>query len=146
GVHLLQADPALLAVADDAADHLMRLAERHPMAYENVREVCRGGEVSAQRGCHAFAPEPGGRHHLLERRKEGEECIHGVEDRLLVLLHVLVVRKREALHHAEQRHQIAEYATGLAPRKLRHIRIFLLWHNAAARRDAVIELDEAEFP
>ena len=37
----------------------------------------------------------------------------GVEHRLLVLLHVLCVGERQALHHHQQRHQRADDAPGI---------------------------------
>jgi hypothetical protein len=62
----------------------------------------------------------------------------------LVFLIVLVVGQRLALHQGQQRNQVAVHAAGLAAHQLRHIRVFLLRHDAGAGAEAVGQIDEAE--
>ena len=79
-----------------------------------------------------------------EDRQDVAEGVGGVEERLLVLLVVLVVRQRLALHHREQRHQRAVDAAGLAAHELGHVRVLLLRHDRGAGGEAVGDVDEAE--
>ena len=75
-----------------------------------------------------------------------EDGIHAVKDGLLVLLHILVVRKRQSFHDGEKRHQVAVAAPRLAAHKLRNIRVLLLRHDARARGIGVVQLDKVELP
>ena len=72
--------------------------------------------------------------------------VERIEDRLLVLLHVLIIGKRQALHDREKAHQVAVNAPGLSADELRHIRVFLLRHDGRARGVRVVELNEFKLP
>ena len=72
--------------------------------------------------------------------------IHAVEDGFLVLLHVLVIGKRQALHDGEKRHQVAVAAARFAAHKLRNVRVLLLRHDARAGGICIVQLNEVEFP
>ncbi len=85
-----------------------------------------------------------GRDHVGEDAQAATHLVGRVEQRLLVLLVVLVVREGLALHQGQQPHQVAEDATGLSAHQLRHVRVLLLRHDGRARAEAVGQLDEAE--
>ena len=72
--------------------------------------------------------------------------VERIEDRLLVLLHVLVVSERQALHDCEQAHQVAVNAPGLSADELRHIRVFLLRHDGRARGVRIVEFHKFKLP
>ena len=72
------------------------------------------------------------------------ERVHGVEQRLLVFLVVLVVGQGWP-SSGDQAHQVADHAAGLAARQFGHVRVLLLRHDRAARGEAVGDLDEAKF-
>src|SRR2546423_6823484 len=124
----------------------MGIPERHTLAHEQVREIGRRREVAAKGGRHAVTTEVSRRDHFLERREKSYECVDGIEQWLLVLLHVLVIRERNPLHNGEERQEITEDTASLAPRELRHVGILLLRHDAASGRDAVVQLDKCELP
>ena len=71
------------------------------------------------------------------------ERVRGVEQRLLVLLHVLVVGEREAVHHAVQRDEVGDQAGRLGPQQLGRVGVLLLGHDRRARRPRVRHLAEA---
>ena len=68
----------------------------------------------------------------------------GVEQRLLVLLVVLVVGQRLAFHQGQEAHQVADDPAGLAARQLGHVGVLLLRHDRRARAVPVREVDKAE--
>ncbi len=70
--------------------------------------------------------------------------VDGVEERLLVLLIVLVVRERLAFHQREQRDEVAVHPPGLAAREFRHVGILLLRHDRRSGAEAVGQRDEGE--
>ena len=79
------------------------------------------------------------------RRLEREvERVDGVEELLLVLLHVLVVGQREPVEHAVQRGQPGDDARRLAAQQLGRVRVLLLRHDRGAGRPGVGHLAEAE--
>jgi hypothetical protein len=79
-----------------------------------------------------------------EDRQRVAHGVDGVEERLLVLLVVLVVGQRLALHQRQQPHQVAEDAAALAARQLRHVGVLLLRHDRGAGAEAVGQVDEAD--
>jgi hypothetical protein len=64
--------------------------------------------------------------------------------RLLILLHVLGIGQRKALHHHEKALEGAGDAANLGPAQLGGIRIALLRHDGGAGGPAVGQPDEAE--
>ena len=84
------------------------------------------------------------RDHAREGRQQDRELVDLVEDRLLVLLQVAVVREREALERGEQAGQVADETPGLAARELGDVRVLLLRHDARPRGVGVVQAHEAE--
>src|SRR2546430_15561662 len=114
------------------------------LPHEVVREVGGGREVLPRGAPHAIGAE---RERGEERRQDADdrlERVHGVEERLLVLLHVGVVRERQALHRRQHGDEVAVEAAALATDQLRDVGGLLLGHDRRARRERVRELDEAE--
>ncbi len=58
--------------------------------------------------------------------------ISRIEQGFLILLHVLVIAKRQSLHGGQQAHKMPIGPPGFSPDELRKIRIFFLGHDAAA--------------
>ena len=97
-----QVAPLAHPEGDRLADDLMGVAEGDAPAHQIVRQVGGGGEALAGGGAHALAPAGQGPHHVGEDLERALEVVHGVEQRLLVLLVVLVVGQRLALHQGQQ--------------------------------------------
>ena len=97
------------------------------------RELCHPVGVEAQRGDH-----PG------ERGQQHLQRVHGVEDRLLVLLQVPVVGQRQRLERGQQPGEVADQPAGLAPRQLGDVRVLLLRHDRGAGGVGVVQRGEAE--
>ena len=72
------------------------------------------------------------------------EAVEGVEGDLLVLLHVLRIGERQALHDDEQALEGAGDAPDLGARQLGGVRVALLRHDRGAGGELVGQLDEAE--
>src|SRR5574337_1593178 len=151
-----QVEPLLHRRLDRGRHHLVRVAEGQALLHQVVGEVGRG-RVAAPRGAlhgvgldHDAARAHAGRgvgfavHHLGEDAQRVAQRVDGVEQRLLVLLVVLVVGQRLALHQRQQRHQVADHAPGLAAREFGDAGVALLRHDRAAGAVAVGEVDEAE--
>ena len=68
----------------------------------------------------------------------------GIQHALLVLLQVLVVGERQALHRHQKLHQVAVHAAGLTADELGEVGVLLLRHDGGARRVGIGERDEAE--
>ena len=81
-----------------------------------------------------------------ERRQQHLEGVHGVEDRLLVLLEVAVVGQRQRLQGGQQPGEVADQPAGLAAGELGDVGVLLLRHDARPGRVAVVEPHEAELP
>ena len=105
--------------------------------------------VASEKPCgrelgHPVGVEAQRRHLAGERRQQHLEGVDGVEDRLLVLLQVAVVRERQRLERREQPGQVADHPAGLAAGELGDVGVLLLRHDARPGRVAVVERDEAE--
>ena len=78
----------------------------------------------------------------------GADCqiqvIERPEDRRFVLLHVLVVGQRQALHHGVEGHEIAADRANLGAHQFSRIGIALLRHNRRAGGIGIRKADEAE--
>ena len=140
-----QQDPLLQAALHQATHQLVGLAERHAFGHQIVGHIGGVGEIAGHRLLQTFRAEAEA---LLEQDRHGLEAVagggHRVEQGLLVLLEVLVVGQGQALDHHQQALQVAEYPATLAPHQLRHIRVLLLGHQAAAGGAAVGEGHEAK--
>jgi len=69
----------------------------------------------------------------------------GIERALLVLLQVLVIGERQALHGHEQLHQVAIDSAALAADKLGKVGVLLLRHDRRAGGVRVGKRDKAKF-
>ena len=101
-------------------------------AHQPIRQVRGGGEASTGHGAHAGRVRLQVPHHAGHGGQAERERVRRVEHRLLVLLHVLGVGERQALHHRQQRHQRAGDAAGLGAHQLGGVRVALLRHDGAA--------------
>ena len=66
-----------------------------------------------------------------------DKRVERVEHRLLVLLHVLGIGERQALHHREQRDEGAGDAAGLGAHQLGGVGVALLRHDRGAGGEGV---------
>ena len=79
-------------------------------------------------------------------RGKGEgQRVGRLEHRHLVLLHVLAVGERQALHDDQQAVEIGDEPAGLGAHQLGGVRVALLRHDRAAGGEGVREADEAEW-
>ncbi len=120
------------------------IAEGQALLHQVVGQVG-GGGVALERGAfHGLGLHRDAAHHLGHDAQRVGQRVHGVEERLLVFLVVLVVGQRLALHQRQQRHEVADDAAALAARQLGDVGVALLRHDRRARAVAVGEVDEAE--
>ena len=139
------ATPLRRRLGDDAAGNVMRLAEGHAgLAGEPVGHVRGGGKTRARRGAHGVATWRHVAHHAGHGGERQRQAGKRVEDLLLVLLHVLGIGERQALHDDQQRGEGAGDAAGLGAHQLGGVRVALLRHDRGAGGEAVGEPDEAE--
>jgi len=107
-----------LAVRDQRADRLVRLAERHTVADEELGDIGREGEAGGRAGGEHRLVDPHRRDHAAHRGQHHQERVERVEDRLLVLLQVAVVRQGQPLQHREHAGEMTDEPAGLAAREL----------------------------
>ena len=86
--------PALLALPHARAGDLVGHPERHALAHEPLGDVGREREALRRERLQPVGVEDHRRDHAAERGQQHLEGVDGVEDRLLVLLEVAVVRER----------------------------------------------------
>ena len=134
----------LLARKHHVADDRVGLAEGHALAHEVISQVGGGHEAAQAAGTHVVAVDAHGAHHARAHVQGVRHGVGCVEDWLLVLLHVLVVGQRDALHGGEQAHQVAVDAARLAARELGEVGVLLLRHDGGAGGVGVVHCDEAE--
>ena len=72
-------------------------------------------------------------------------CFDSVKKRALILLQVAVVTQGEPLQHGQQTHEMPVHPSRLAPDQLRHVRVLLLRHHAAAGAERVRQLHKPKF-
>ena len=142
--HVLEVDALFDAVVHGLAGDGVRLAERHALLHEIIREVRGVGEVLCHRSLHDFLAHF---HAADNLRVDGEaelDRVDGVKDAFLVLLQILVVGERQALDRGEHGHEMADHAACLSAHELGDIRVLLLRHHRGARAVRIIELHEME--
>ena len=122
----------------------MGIAKRQALLHEVVREVRGRGEPELRGLPHARRVWLHRAHDTADGPQAVLERIHGVEQRLLVLLVVLVVGERLAFHQHQQAGQVADDAPGLAAHQFGHVGIFLLRHDAGTRAERIWKFHEAE--
>mmetsp|Transcript_38693 Transcript_38693/g.102048 ORF Transcript_38693/g.102048 Transcript_38693/m.102048 type:complete len:334 (+) Transcript_38693:97-1098(+) len=135
---------ALLGHLHSAPRDVVRLAERHALPYEILGEISRQHEAIECR-----------LHALRLRRERGEDAVgnlegglggvEGVEERLFVFLHVLVVSRRQPLECRQETHCVSDRAASLAAQQLKRVRVLLLRHQRGAGGVGVAEADEPKF-
>src|SRR5437867_3607103 len=122
----------------------MGLAERDAAGDEVLREV--RGEVAGIRGRRLEAGlvefECGrcGR----QRVEAGEDMVHCIEDRGLVLLEIAVVREGQGLQRRKECDEVSNHSTRLPAGELRDVRVSLLRHEAAPRPELRPGTDEPD--
>ncbi len=83
-------------------------------------------------------------HHSCRRGETELERVGGLEDRNLVLLHILAIGQRQALHHRQQRDQRAVQPPGFGSHQFGGIGVALLRHDRAAGGKGVGQRDKPE--
>ena len=139
-----QRQAAVERPAHQAADDAVRLAERDPLAHQQVGHVGGRQELVGRGGGHALAVEADRAQHRRGHAQAQLDRVDGVEERLLVLLEILVVGERQAVEHALDVHQARQYPRRLRAQQLGGVGVLLLRHQARARGEGVGHLAEAE--
>ena len=122
----------------------MGLPERDPALDQQVGHIGGGQELVAGRGLQRLAAEADRLQHPTRGDQAQLECVHRVEQMLLVFLEVLVIGQRQAVHEAVQRDQVAGQTRRLGPQQLRRVRILLLGHDRGPRSPRVRQLAESK--
>ena len=114
------------------------------LAHQPVGQVGGHAVIGRGNGAHALGIGLEVAHHAGHRRHAQLQRIGGVEQRLLVLLHVLAIGQRQALQHGAEGHERSHDAAGLAACQLGGVGIALLRHDRAAGGEGIRQRDEAE--
>ena len=111
------------------AHHFVRIAERHSLFHQVIRQIGRGA-IAFACGCqHILLFGAQCRHHVTVGFEAIFKRIDEVEQRFLVLLVILVVGQRLRLHQGEQSDQVTGYASCFTAYQFRHVRVLLLRHD-----------------
>ncbi len=135
----------LNALRDRASHDRVRLAERKAFFRQIISHIRRVREIGFQDGAGVIAADRHRPEHSRVNIKRESQRIDCIKDAFLVLLHILIVRQRQALHRRQKRHEMADRPSRLTANELADIRILFLRHDRAARAVAVVELDEMKF-
>ncbi len=141
---LREIDTLLRSAAHCARDDFVGFAERHAFFHQIVGEIGRRGIALRRGATHRLFVDADATNHVSVDPQGRTQGVHGVKQRFLVFLVVLVVGERLTLHERQKPHQMAIDAPGLAADEFRHIRIFLLRHHRRAGAKPVGQPDEAE--
>ena len=131
------ARPLSTAVRTSPETIAVGLTERDALLDEQVRHVGGREHLVGGRLLEPLALEPDSPEHAGGRGEAERERVRGVEERLLVLLEVLVVGHRQPVESAVQPHQPADDPRRLRAQELGGVGVLLLGHDARARREAV---------
>ena len=123
----------------------MCIAERDSLSDQVICCIRRVGKAVPRALLHYILAEGHGFQHSGHQPDTHGHGIKCIENRFLVLLHILVISKRNCLHGCQKTCLIPENTSGLAANQLGHIRILLLRHDAASGRVTVIHLHEPVF-
>ena len=134
------------AFAHDLSGNLVSRPEGHALPGQIVGAVGCSHEAVFSGPAHGGGVRRPGGDHRREHGQAGFDGIGRVERGFLILLHVLVIGKRQALEHRQRAHQVAVDAAGFSARQLGHVAVFLLRHDARAGGKRVVERDEMELP
>ena len=124
--------------------HGVRLAERQTTLSQVVGNVGGGKVTHAALACHGTLVDGQSRNHAGHNRQALHKRMGGIERALLVLLKILVIGQRQALHSHQQLDQVAVHATALAADELGKVRILLLRHDGRAGGVRIGQRDETE--
>ena len=122
----------------------MRLAERHAPLHQPLGQVDGRGGGPVGRLAHGVGVEVRRSQHPRHRRQRRADLVDGVEQRLLVLLQVAVVRQGQALERGQHPRHVADQPARLAARQLGDVGVLLLGQHRAPRGIGVVEDHEAE--
>ena len=122
----------------------MSLPERDASSHEPFGQVESGEHRVVGRLLHRLGVEDDRRHQALHGDERQADLVGGVEERLFVLLQVVVVGEREPLQSGQETRQVAHQPPRLAPGQLGDVRVLLLGEHGAPRRPGVVEAEEAE--
>ena len=132
-------------VANDPPDNGMRRTKWDALEHQIVGQLRGQQKPGRRRAGHRLAPD---REAADEGRQHLERALHrfdGVKKRALILLQVAVVTQGEPLQHGQQTYKMPVHPSRLAPDQLRHVRVLLLRHHAAAGAERVRQFHEPEF-
>ena len=131
-------------LAHEPRHDAVRLAERHAAAHEQVGDVGGGDQLVGGGRGEALAVEGDPLEHPARRRQRELERVDGVEEVLLVLLHVLVVGQRQPVHDPVEADEVRDHPRRLGAQQLGGVGVLLLRHDRRARRPGVGDLAEPE--
>src|SRR5674476_1410313 len=101
---------------------LVGSGEGHALPYQPVGHIRRERETAGGELGQPLGMEAQGAHHARDRGQQNRQLVERVEDRLLVLLEIAVVRERQALERRQEAAEVAEQPPCLAAGQLRDIR------------------------
>ena len=127
------------------AHHGMCLAERQTTLGQVIGNIGSGKVPHAALARHGILVDGPSRNHSGHNGQALHERMSGIERALLVLLQVLVISKRQALHGHEQLHQVAIDSAALAADKLGKVGVLLLRHDRRPGGVGVGKRDKAKF-
>ena len=125
-------------------DGFMGVAEWHALFHQIVGQVGGGGITLQGSIAHRFRIDPDAGDHLGVDAQCLCQCFHGIEQRFLVFLIVLVVSQGLALHQCQQRDQVSVHPPGLAAHQFRDIGILFLGHDGRTCAKAIGDFDKTE--
>ena len=132
-------------VGNQLPHDLVRVPEGDPLAHQIVRAIGGVGEAARMRPVSiTFSRKVMVRSMAVNTGRLFQQRVPRVEEGLFVLLHILVIGQRNALHHGQQGDQIAVDPAGFATQQLRHVRVFLLRHDGGAGGERVVHLHKME--
>ena len=123
----------------------MGIAERHSLPDQVIGCVSGIGKALLCRSRHPFFIEGRRGKHAGHKLQAAVDRVDRVKCQLLVLLHILVVGKRNRFHGNQQGSQGSVHAARLAANELRDVRVLFLRHNAAACRIRIVQFDKPVF-
>ena len=128
----------------ERADDGVGVTERGAPLDEPLGEVGGRDGLGVGGGLHPLGQERRRGDHPGHRRQAERHLPDRVEQRLLVLLQVAVVRQRQALQRHQQAGEVADQPAGLAAHQLGDVGVLLLRQHRRAGGVGVVEAGEAE--
>ena len=137
--------PAFLRCFDSPPGNMVRLAKRDVgLAHQPVCQIGCRGKATFGKGAHAISAKCQRRRHSRHCRDAELEQVVRLEHRLLVVLHILRISERQALHRDHQCNVGAQDSTGMTAHKLCCVGIALLRHDRTAGRPLVRKRHETK--